>query len=39
LPNIFAKPGSNDELTKYYGLDYKTIFNKIVKRWFNAIKR
>ncbi|MCJ7790049.1 MAG: 1-deoxy-D-xylulose-5-phosphate synthase [Candidatus Atribacteria bacterium] len=34
LPNIFAKPGSNEELTKFYGLDCKTIFNKIIKRWF-----
>jgi 1-deoxy-D-xylulose-5-phosphate synthase len=34
LPNIFAKPGSNEELTNLYGLNSKTIFNKITKRWF-----
>lgn len=34
LPNIFAKPGSSEELTNLYGLNSKTIFNKITKRWF-----
>lgn len=39
LPTIYAKPGSNDELTEFYGLDSETIFNKIIKKWFDATER
>jgi 1-deoxy-D-xylulose-5-phosphate synthase len=39
LPTIFAKPGSNEELTDIYGLDTETIFNKVIEKWFDAIER
>lgn len=39
LPSMYAKPGSNEELTRLYGLDSKTIFNRIIKKWFNATER
>lgn len=39
LPTIFAKPGSNEELSKVYGLESKTIINKIIQRWYNEIKK
>ncbi len=39
VPTVYAIPGSDEELTNLYGLDTKTIFNKIIKRWFNATER
>ena len=39
MPTVYAIPGSDDELTNLYRLDIKTIFNKIMKRWFNATER
>ena len=33
LPCAFIEPGSNDELSKIYGLDAETIFEKIKQYW------
>lgn len=38
LPTIFAKTGSNEELSKLYGLESKTIIDKIIQRWYNEIE-